>query len=181
VPFDDFAAWRRELLAAGNLVQDGDGSASAEEAGRRFDRYVALADMIDGTEGPEAVHALVASLRAEEDYGAHEAVYGALERFPSKDLVNGIILAVDDLLRIPRDHSGQVLQLLALLSDADDLQAFTAGCGRLTPDARSGLAGLIESHEANEWLADERCLGRLRLGPVSTLTARISPATSRNR
>ncbi|MCZ9340935.1 hypothetical protein NGM37_24545, partial [Streptomyces sp. TRM76130] len=67
--------------------------------------------MVDGTEGPHTVHALIASLRAEDDYGAHQAVYGALQRFPSEDLVSGTALAAADLLNIPRDHSGQVLQL----------------------------------------------------------------------
>lgn len=85
MPFGDFDAWRHELLATGDLVQEGDTSVSDEEAGRRYDRYVALADMVDGTEGPRTVGALIASLRAEEDHGAHQAVYGALQRFPSRD------------------------------------------------------------------------------------------------
>ena len=84
MPFGDFDAWRRELLLTGDLVQDGDDSVSDDEAGRRYDRYVALADMVDGTEGPRTVHALIASLRAEEDYGAHQAIYGALQRFPNQ-------------------------------------------------------------------------------------------------
>ena len=163
MPFGDFDAWRQELLATGDLVQDGDTSVSDDEAGRRYDRYIALADMADGTEGPHTVCALIASLRAEEDYGAHQAVYGALQRFPSRDLVSGTVLAAADLLSIPRDHSGQVLQLLTLLASADDLRSFTAACDHLEPELRAGLRGLIVDHEADEWLADERSLGRLRL------------------
>ncbi|WP_329112178.1 hypothetical protein [Streptomyces sp. NBC_01353] len=53
MPFGDFDAWRRELLWTGVLVQDGDTSVSDEEAGYRYDRYVALADMVDGTEAPQ--------------------------------------------------------------------------------------------------------------------------------
>ncbi|WP_458248459.1 hypothetical protein [Streptomyces sp. MAI_2237] len=161
--FGDFDAWRQELLATSDLVQDGDTSVSDDEAGRRYDRYIALADMVDGTEGPHTVCALIASLRAEEGYGAHQAVYGALERFPSQDLVSGTVLAAADLLNIPRDHSGQVLQLLTLLASADDLRSFAAACDHLEPTLRTGLRGLIADHEADEWLADERSLGRLQL------------------
>lgn len=163
MPFGDFDAWRQELLWTGELVQDSDTSVSEEEAGDRFDRYVALADMIDGTEGAAAVQALIASLRAEEGYGAHEAVYGALERFPSQVLVSGTVMAAADLLSIPRDHSGQVLQLLTLLASSDDLRAFGVACCRLEPELRAGLASLIADHEADEWLADERSLGRLQI------------------
>ncbi|MFD8642634.1 hypothetical protein ACFV14_20295 [Streptomyces zaomyceticus] len=95
--------------------------------------------------------------------GAHQAVYAALHRFPSGDLVSGTVLAVADVLSIPRDHSGQVLQLLTLLANADDLRTFAAACDRLEPGLRTGLRGLIADHEADEWLADERLAGRLQL------------------
>ncbi|MGW4914240.1 hypothetical protein [Streptomyces sp. NPDC004270] len=163
MPFGYFDAWRRELLWTGELVQDGDTSVSEEEAGYRFDRYVALADMADGTEGAAAVQALIASLRAEEGYGAHEAVYGALGRFPGQVLVSGTVMAAADLLNIPRDHSGQVLQLLTLLAGTDDLRMFGDACCRLEPELRAGLAALIADHEADEWLADGRSLGRLQI------------------
>lgn len=163
MPFGNFDAWRQELLATGDRVQDGATFVSDDEAGRRYERYMALADMVDGTEGPHTVCALIASLRAEEDYSAHQAVYGALQRFPSGDLVNGTVLAAADLLNIPRDHSGQVLQLLTLLACTDDLRTFTAACDRLEPELRAGLRGLIVDHETDEWLADERSLGRLQL------------------
>ncbi len=119
--------------------------------------------MVDGTEGPRAIHALIASRRAEEDYGAHQAVYSALERFPSQVLVSGTVLATADLLSIPRDHSGQVLQLLTLLASSDDLRAFTAAGNRLEPELRAGPRALIADHEAAEWLSEERSLGRLQL------------------
>lgn len=163
MPFGDFDGWRRELLSTGDLVQEGDTSVSDEEAERRYDRYVELADMIDGTEGPAAVHALIASLRAEEDYGAHQAVYGALERFPSEVFVSGTVLAAAALVAIPRDHSGAVLQLLSLLADDEDLRMFTGACRRLDPELRAKLTVLIADHEADEWLADGRSHGRLQL------------------
>ncbi|OLT25424.1 hypothetical protein BJF79_12610 [Actinomadura sp. CNU-125] len=162
MPFSDFEVWRRELLSTADLVQDGDPSVPTGEAERRWDRYVALADMVDGTEGPAAVHALITSLHAEEGYGAHQAVYGALERFPSQDLVSGTAMAASDLLNLPRDHSGQVLQLVTLMADAEDLRNFGAAFDRLEPEVRAALASLISHHEAEEWLADERSLGLLR-------------------
>lgn len=163
MPFGDFDAWQRELLFTGGFVQDGDASEYGPEAQARFDRYIELADMVDGTEGPAAVKALIASLHAEDDHGAHEAVYGALERFPGRDLVRGAAMAVINLLEIPRDNSGHVLQLLTVLASDEDLQAFGAAFGQLQPEIRADLAALIAHHEADEWLADERSIGRLRL------------------
>ncbi|MET9111905.1 hypothetical protein [Streptomyces zhihengii] len=159
----DFDTWQRELLFTGGFVQDGDDSEYGPKAQARFDRYVELADMVDGTEGPTAVKALITSLHAEDDHGAHEAVYGALERFPGRDLVRGTAMAVVNLLKIPRDNSGHVLQLLTVLASDEDLQAFGAAFGQLHPKIRAGLAALIAHHEADEWLADERSIGRLRL------------------
>ncbi|MGW7428186.1 hypothetical protein ACWGIN_01410 [Streptomyces sp. NPDC054861] len=163
MPFGDFDAWRRELLLTGGLVKDGDASEYGSEAQTSFDRYIELADVVDGTEGPAAVEALIASLHAEDDHGAHEAVYGALERFPGRDLVKGAAMAVINLLEIPRDNSGHVLQLLTVLASDEDLRTFGAAFGQQQPEIRAGLAALIADHEADEWLADERSLGRLRL------------------
>jgi hypothetical protein len=162
MPFGDIDAWRRELLATADLVQYGDDSVPEEVAVRRFDRYVELADMVDGTEGPLAVKALISSLWAEEDYGAHQAVYSALERFPALDLVRGTVFAAAELMAIPSDNSGQVLQLVTLLSDQEALDEFEAAFGRLEPGTREDLSSLIARHEDDEWLADERSLGRLR-------------------
>ncbi|MFI8362182.1 hypothetical protein ACIGD1_18670 [Streptomyces sp. NPDC085612] len=162
MPFGDFDAWQHELLLTGRFVQDGDISEYGPEAQARFERYLELADMVDGTEGPAAVRALIASLRAEDDHGAHEAAYGALSRFPGRDLVRGATLAVVDLLEIPRDNSGNVLRLLTLQADDEDLRTFRAAFGQLQPEIRASLAALIAQHEADEWLADERSIGRLR-------------------
>ncbi|OKK14778.1 hypothetical protein AMK16_30035 [Streptomyces sp. CB00455] len=106
---------------------------------------------------------MITSLHAEDDHGAHEAVFGALERFPGRDLVRGAAMAVINLLEIPRDNSGHVLQLLTMLASDDDLQAFGAAFGQLQPGIRADLMALIAHHEADEWLADERSFGRLRL------------------
>ncbi len=162
MPFGEFEVWRRELLATSDLVQDDDDSIDEDEAERRWNRYVELAGNIDGTEGPWAVHVLITSLTALQDYGAHEAVFGALERFPPGALGRGTVMAAAELLTIPDDRSGHILQLLSLLSNVDHLQAFGVAFAELPSNVRAGLESLIARHENNEWLADERTLGRLR-------------------
>jgi len=77
----------------------------------------------------------------------------------------GVVMAAADLLEIPLDNSGQVLQLVALLSQPDDLTAFGAALGQLKPRLRSSLVALIARREQCEWLADERSIGRLRAQP----------------
>ncbi|MFD2474060.1 hypothetical protein [Amycolatopsis silviterrae] len=153
MPIAELAAWRRELLS----VCDADFDA---------ERYMELADLVDGDEGPEVVHTLIASLRAEDDHGgAHQAAYGALERFPPSDLVSGALLAAADLLALPRDNSGQVLQLITLLAAPRDLDDFRRGSRLLDPDVRQRLGALVRDHEQDEWLAGERSFGTLRLEP----------------
>lgn len=160
MPIADLAGWRRELLSVCALEID---DAAQEETERRYHRYVELADLVGGDEGPTAVHALIASLSAEEDYGAHQAAYGALERFPPGDLVAGTVLAVADLLALPRDNSGQVLQLLTLVAAPSDLEDFQRGSNQCDPGLRHRLSSLIRDHEHDEWLADERSAGKLRV------------------
>ncbi|MGW7433234.1 hypothetical protein ACWGIN_27305 [Streptomyces sp. NPDC054861] len=161
---EDLEPWRRELQSSCDIVQYEDDTVSAEEAGRRYHRYVELADMVEGTEGPQAVTALVGSLRAEEDYGAHQAVYGALERFPSLDRARGVASAAAELLNLPMDSSGQVLQLTAVLSSEEALAEFSTALGELEPEVWQAMTTLIAQHENDEWLADERAHGRLRAG-----------------
>jgi hypothetical protein len=159
---DDIEAWRRELLVVCAIVQDEDESVPQEEADRRYERYLELADAVEGTEGSAAVQALISSLRVTEDYGAHQAVFGALQRFPASVLAHGTAEAAPALVEIPSDKSGQVLQLLTLLASPTDLKAFNSAFGRLAPDLRARLSDLVLRHENEEWLADSRSSGLLR-------------------
>jgi hypothetical protein len=134
--YGGFDAWRRELLATGDIVQDDDDRVDDDEAERRFYRYVELLDAVDGTEGPRAVHALIASLFAEQSYGAHETVFGDLELFPPEDLARGSIMATAELLTIPEENSGVVLQLVTLVAGEQGLRSFNEAFGRL-PHERS--------------------------------------------
>ncbi|MET9633390.1 hypothetical protein ABZX92_38615 [Lentzea sp. NPDC006480] len=99
---------------------------------------------------------------AADDDGAHQAAHGALERFPSAVLALGTIASAQELLRLPADNSGQVLQLLTLLASPADLQAFNTAFGPLEPGLRGRLADLVHRHEQDEWLAGDRSFGRLR-------------------
>jgi hypothetical protein len=47
---DDIDAWRDEILAVSNIVQDDDESVSDEEAERRFNRFIELVDAVQGDE-----------------------------------------------------------------------------------------------------------------------------------
>ena len=161
---EDFGTWRRELLAI-DLVPHDDDSVPQEEADRRWARFVELADLVDGSEGTDVASTLVAALRAEEDYGAHQAVYSALERLEPQALTLGVVAAAVDLVTIPWENSGAVLQLATLVATPDDLTAFGTALDRLDPRLRSELIALITQHEQGEWLADERSIGRLRAQP----------------
>ncbi|WP_409182040.1 hypothetical protein F9C11_37290 [Amycolatopsis sp. VS8301801F10] len=161
MPIAEAEAWRRELLSVCELDLGAE-PVPQEELDRRCDRYVELADLVSGDEGPAAVAVLIASLRAEQDYGAHQAVYGALQRFPANDIVEGAILAAADLLALPRDNSGQVLQLVTLVATPADLEHFRRRAHGLEPGVRQRLHSLVQAHEQDEWLAGERSFGRLR-------------------
>ncbi|WP_158713119.1 hypothetical protein [Streptomyces sp. NRRL S-1813] len=162
MPVGDFEGWRTELLAMGRIVLAGEGGVTEEEAVRRFDRYLELADMVDGSEGPAAVRALIASLQVDQDYGAYQAGFGALERFPSMDLARGVALAAAEVVSIPSGNSGQVLLLLAD-SDAEAVREFNAAGSQMEPAVKDQLSALIAEHERDEWLDGEPC-GRLRVG-----------------
>src|SRR4051812_46183699 len=110
--------WRTELIDLGAIVQDDDTSVPVDEAEARFNSYTDLVAIVDGTEGPAAVTALVSSMRAEHDYGAYQATHGALTLFPSRDFIQGVAMALPALAENPREHSGEVLAAVASSSDS---------------------------------------------------------------
>ncbi|MCP2257397.1 hypothetical protein LX15_001082 [Streptoalloteichus tenebrarius] len=73
-----------------------------------------------------------------------------------------MIRAAPQLLRIPPDNSGQLLQLVTLLADPEDIEAFNTAFSQLEDSVREGLTILLSQHENGEWLADERSIGLLR-------------------
>ncbi|WP_394614548.1 hypothetical protein JNUCC0626_32335 [Lentzea sp. JNUCC 0626] len=152
--------WKLEIVECGELVQDGDDNVPQEEAERRWNRYVELADGVTGGEGVAGVAALVASLTAEEDYGAHQAVYGALARFPQAELGAGVAMAAKELVALPGDNSGNVL-LILVRSGSAAVTAFDVAMQATDPEVRNSVRALIELHESEEWLSAEEDRGVL--------------------
>jgi hypothetical protein len=97
----DISEWRTELIDLGDIIQEDDTSVSAEVAKERFNRYTQLVGMVEGTEGVLVVEALIASMRALNDYGAYQSTHGALALFPVADLVKGAALAIPALVKFP--------------------------------------------------------------------------------
>lgn len=146
--------WKVEIIECGDLVQDDDEVTPPDEAERRWNRYVELADSVTGNEGPAGVAAIVASLKAEEDYGAYQAAHAALARFPHSDLGRGVALAARQLLSIPKDGSGNVLLILAR-SGPVAVNSFNEAVRAADAGVRSEIRGLVEFHESEEWLSGQ--------------------------
>ncbi|MFE2597050.1 hypothetical protein ACFXCZ_11190 [Streptomyces sp. NPDC059396] len=144
--------WKVEIVDCGDLVQDGDEFTTPDEAERRWNRYVELADTVTGDEGPAGVAAIVASLKAEEDYGAYQSAHAALGRFPHSDLGEGVALAVTELLSNPKDARGNVLLILTC-SGPTAVNSFNEAIRTVGPDAQSEIRQLVEFHESEEWLS----------------------------
>ncbi|MEU0171670.1 hypothetical protein ABZ214_40545 [Streptomyces iakyrus] len=145
--------WKVEIVECGDLVQDDDEVTPADEAERRWNRYVELADSVTGDEGPAGVAAIVSSLKAEEDYGAYQAAHAALGRFPHSDLGQGVADAAKELLSIPRDGSGNILLILTQAGPVA-VDAFNEAIQAADPDVRISIRELVEFHESEEWLSE---------------------------
>lgn len=145
--------WKVEIVECGDLVQDDDEVTPPDEAERRWNRYVELADSVTGDEGPTGVAAIVSSLKAEEDYGAYQAAHAALDRFPRAELGQGVADAARALLSIPQDGSGNVLLILAQAGPAA-VNAFNETIRSIDPDVRVSIRELVEFHESEEWLSE---------------------------
>lgn len=154
--------WKVEIVECGDLVQDDDTVTPPGEAERRWNRYVELADSVTGDEGPDGVAAIVASLKAADDYGAYQASHAALARFPNADLGKGMALAAEDLLAIPKDASGNVLLILAHTGPVA-IDSFIEAIGRADSTVRANIRDLVEFHEAEEWLTGPGDRGVIRV------------------
>lgn len=146
--------WKDEIVECGDLVQDDDGETPVEEAERRWNRYVELADSVTGSEGSGGVSAIVSSLRAAEDYGAYQAAHAALSRFPHSDLGKGMAAAARDLVSIPKDSSGNVL-LILVRAGSVAVDSFNEAMRSVDAAVQLEVRELVEFHESEEWLADE--------------------------
>jgi hypothetical protein len=161
---DDFAAWRRELLFTGNLVQDGDSSVPNDEAVRRCYRYVELLEMVEGDEPDEVFFTIVESMVAVHDYEVYETSIGAGWRFPPKRFGSLLYRALEDgwLDRDP-DRAGCWLNDLASRgAGSEEVRSFSAAWAEGTEFA-SQLETFVEDQERiGGWLGSSRKRGVLR-------------------
>ena len=109
MPVDDFETWKSELMFTGRIVQDDDETVDCDEAHRRFLRYIELLEQIDGTEGPEAVAALIQSVQMEHDYGAYQTTYRMFARFPDRDFFTTLVQELPALIARQPDLAGDFL------------------------------------------------------------------------
>lgn len=144
--------WKIEIVECGELVQDDDDVTPQDEAERRWNRYVELADSVTGDEGSAGVAAIVSSLRVEEDYGAYQSAYAALRRFPGEDLGKGVAQAASEIIAIPKGNSGNVLMILTR-SGPVAVNGFNEEFGATDSGVRNRMRQLVEFHESEEWLS----------------------------
>jgi hypothetical protein len=157
------ASWCAEVIDLGDIVQDSDDSVSDAERELRFDRYVELVDAMTGEEPDEAFRCLVASVRDQDDYGAHEAVVSALLRFapPRRARLTASVLA-DTAQRVP-DFAGNLLGQLALGPD-DAVSVLNESISSLPESQQEAIRELIVCEEEGDgWLSSRRQKGRIRV------------------
>jgi hypothetical protein len=169
----DFDQWREELLQTGNIVQDGDTAVPQEEKEKRFNIYVEMVKAVSGQEGREAFITLVESLQAKDDYGAYQATYGALWRFPPSVAAHGLIASLPRLVERHPDYAGDILAQLANATRDQDLaflSAFRGALGSAPADAQNAILDFIIREENNGWLDGPR-RGVIRFGGSDTTQA----------
>lgn len=153
--------WEQELLACGRIVQDEDTSVPAEEAERRFNRYIELVDAVEGTEGELAARALIRSIQSVNDYGAYQATLGKLVfAFPPQTVASAVIAEAPRLISILPDWAGDILSTLTQAQgrSAELMEAFNRSLGSASPTHRESIVAYIRSQEAEGWLEHRRGL-----------------------
>ena len=159
----DAGSWCAEVIDLGDIVQDDDESLSDDERERRFNRYVELLDAVTGEEPDEAFGCLVASVRDQDDYGAHEAVLSALMRFPvqRRAQLTASNLA-DAVQRIP-DFAGNLLGQFAMGAD-DAVAALNNSIATLPRSQQDTIREFLDREEDGDgWLSSPRQKGRVQV------------------
>jgi hypothetical protein len=159
----DVASWCAEVINLGDIVQDGDDSVSDEERERRFYRYVERVASVTGEEADGVFGCLLASVRDQDDYGAHETVLSAPLRFPAER--RGRLAAsnlADAIQRIP-DFAGDLLGQFALGPD-DAVAALNDSIAALPQSQQDEILEFVACEEEGDgWLSSPRQKGRIRV------------------
>jgi len=158
----DIASWRDEILALSDIPQDDDESVPLREAERRFNRFVELVDRVKGDDPDTVFLTLMETLKDQDDYGAYEGVFEALQHLQPARRGRLIADGMLPLLRRAPDLAGDVLTQVALDTD-EVVAAFNRACAeRALPEERRELSDFIAAQEHDGWLSHEAKRGRLR-------------------
>ena len=158
----DTASWCADVINLGDIVQDSDDSVDDEERESRFSHFIELVDGVMGDEPDDVFRCLVASIRDQDDYGAHDAVLSALLRFEPQRL--GRLAAMEMptvILRVP-DFAGDLLGQLAFRAD-DVVAAFNRAAASLDETQRTVIRAFVAAEEEDGWLGNPSQRGRIRV------------------
>ena len=158
----DRTEWCSELISVGDIVQDGDDSVTPEEAERRFDRYVELLNGVTRNEPDQVFRCILASVRHQDDYGARQAVMGALLRFGPSRYGRLLALSMAALVERVPSFAGELLCDLAN-QGGTNLREFNSTAGGLDPHDREMMVKFVASEEVDGWLGGPR-QGKVRIG-----------------
>lgn len=148
---DDVEAWREELLRVAVIVQDGDDSVGEDERVARFERFVAMLDALDGSESDRVLDTVLDAVTEQEDYGAYQALHGALRRFPPERLGRAI---ARDAPRLVREAPGVAWDVL-LQVRPPVVAAFNAEAERLPADDLAAVRAYVrEGEQPDGWMED---------------------------
>lgn len=147
--------WQHELLIYGRIVNDADTAVSSEEAEFRFNIYIELLDAVSGEEGEEAAQAIVKSIQVEDDYGAYQSAFNALDRFPPNIQVAAYISELPRLLESFPDRAGEILCRISNQFEVDGgelVECFNRQLMCLDRNLRQLILTYIRQEENGGWL-----------------------------
>jgi hypothetical protein len=159
MPISDHNAWECELVATGLIVQDNDNSVSPEEAERRFNRYVALTDLVQGDEGVAVATALVRSIQVEHDYGAYQNTINKLVfSFPPEQVAEAVLTELPRLIQYCDRWAGDILSFLTRTKNLAPVLTFefNEALKVSTPSIQAVVLKFIRAQEVEGWLEDKR-------------------------
>jgi len=155
----NYPSWETELLETGLIVQNDDLSVAPEKAEQQFNRYVALVDLVDGSEGQNAARALVKSLQSQNDYGAYQNTMNKLLfSFPPEQTAEALVSELPRLISHLPDWAGDLLSSLTQAQGVATRLTFEfnlalKSCGI---EERNLISEFIHSQEGDGWLEHKR-------------------------
>ena len=135
-------------------MQDEDRNVAATEKERRFNRYLEMLEHLDGSESDQYALAVVASIQAQNDYGAYQATSRALWRFGAYTYCKALLDQLPRLIKTLPDWAGDFLGQIANedTSGESAIHEFNQLLSALPNDQRSLIQQFIASQESGGWL-----------------------------